>query len=197
MFEQAEKRMVDAIEDGRIVNVSEDYAIREGLLILKRHGAEAADKEHLQKQMKLTPRLRGERKAYFDIDKYRRPWHDKNDILASLIENFHWNIAARRKEFNLTRRQLAESINASEEDIKIIENGILPHNDYVLINKLESYLKINLRKDKTDMAFRKAAEQSNTGVFKHAAHKPKWADKLSNAGPKAEDVVASEIELID
>lgn len=197
MFEQNEKRMVDAIEDGRIVSVSEDYAVREGLLILKRHVPVSEDKEHLQKQMKMSPRLRGEKKAYFDIDKYRRPWHDKNDILASLIENFHWNIGARRKQLNLTRKQLAESINASEEDIKMVENGILPHNDYVLINKLEDYLKINLRKDKANSTSGKTVEQTGVGVFKHEIRKPRWAGKENSVGPKAENVVASEIELID
>jgi ribosome-binding protein aMBF1 (putative translation factor) len=192
MFNQ-EKKLVDAIEDGRIVRVSEEYALSEGLLILRKHEVLPSGKPETKEQMKLTPRLKGERKAFFDIDKYRRPWHDKNEILSSLADNFNWIVSHRRKQLNLNRKQLAQAINVNEEDIKMIENGIIPHNDYILVNKLESYMKINLRKDAP------AGVQESVEVFKQRAHAPKWADRIekAKAGAKAEDLVASDIEIVD
>ena len=97
--------------------------------------------------MKISPRLRGDRKVYAEIDKYRRPLRNKDEIRASLIDNFHWTLQSKRKQLNLTRRQVANSISSSEEDIKQLENGVLPAHDYILINKLEDYYHINLRKD--------------------------------------------------
>lgn len=194
MSEQ-ERRMVDAIEDGRIVRVAEEYAKREGLMIIRRPESSAVDSPRVQQQMKLAPRLRGERKAYFDIDKYRRPWHDKNEILGSLSDNFHWVLGSRRKQLNLTRKQLAQSVGSSEEDIKALENGVLPHNDYVLISKLETYLKINLRK---------ASAIPSTPRFtadKHPVRQPKWVGALekSSPGTKADELVSEsdEIEIDD
>ena len=193
MFDQNERKMVDALEDGRIVRVSEEYAKREGLLIIRKPEPSAIDSPSKQKEMKLTPRLRGERKAYFDIEKYRRPWHDKNEILSSLVDNFHWEISSKRKGLNLNRKQMAQEINCPEEDLKLIENGTLPHNDYILINKIENYLKINLRRDKISSS---SAEFPNKI---YSSHKPKWVDNLNKSKPetKAEELVSDEIEIAD
>ncbi len=185
--------MVDAIEEGRIVKVSEEYAKREGLMIIRKEEPSALDSPNVQRQMKLTPRLRGERKAYFDIDKYRRPWHDKNEIVGSLVDNFHWVLISRRKQLNITRKQLAQSISVPEEDIKALENGILPHSDYVLISKLENYLKINLRK--TGISQNGSSEFS---ARKGSVHRPKWMDNLEKSAPgtKADELV-SNVEIDD
>jgi len=193
-FEE-QKVLVDAIEDGRIVRVTDEYARREGLLVIRRPEPSALDSPRAQNQMKLTPRLRGERKAYFDIERYRRPWHDKNEIIGSLVDNFHWIINSRRKQLNLSRKQLAQEINVNEEDLKMIENGVLPHSDYVLINKLENRLKLNLRKDSGSAK----VNQQSVDVFKKEVHKPKWADKIgrSKLGTGAEELVSSDIEIID
>ena len=196
MFEQQEIGMVDAIEDGRIVRVREEYARREGLMIIRKHEKSVMESPKLQKEMKLTPRLKGERKAYFDIEKYRRPWNDKNEILNTLIDNFHWEISARRKELNLTRKQLANSINAIEEEIKMLENRNLPQSDYILISKLENYLKINLRKNKN------MGNAQSYGTREHTIHKPRWVDKIGKSkdgsDASASDLVSSdEIEIID
>src|SRR3989338_1347528 len=150
MIISGQKKMVDAIEDGRIVEVSEEYARREGLLILKRQETPSADPVKLQQHMKISPRLRGDRKVYVYIDKYRRPLKIKNNVAASLIDNFHWYVSSKRREVNWSRKQFAEKIGASEADVKMIENGILPSDDFVLINKIEQVFGISLRKDERD-----------------------------------------------
>ena len=42
---------------------------------------------------------------------------------------------------------MAEAVNATDHDIKLLENGVLPANDFVLISALERYCGISLRKD--------------------------------------------------
>ena len=61
--------------------------------------------------------------------------------------NFHWVLLSKRKQKGWTRKQLAQTLYVSEEDLKLIENGVLPKDDFVLISKLEGFYKISLRKD--------------------------------------------------
>lgn len=192
-------KLVDAIEEGRIVSVSEEYAKREGLMVLRKYERPTADPVKTQEQIRLTPRLRGERKAYFDIERYRRPLRGGNEIRASLLDNFHWLVSSRRKQLNLTRKQVAQAINANEEDIKVIETGNVPQNDFVLINKLEGFLKLNLRKDKSlaSNSFR-----NDTSGEKRDISKPKWVGRVgarSSDGERtgAEKIVEQGIELAE
>jgi transcriptional regulator with XRE-family HTH domain len=137
-------KIVEAIEEGRIVRVSEEYAKQEGLLILRK----ASSGEGVREKVDVKKGLGEERRLGFDD--YRRPldWR-KNKIIDALIDNFNWEIAKMRKAKNITRKQLATEVGVSENTIKIVENGILPSEDFVLINKIENYLGISLRKDKT------------------------------------------------
>lgn len=136
--------MVEAIEDGKIVRVSRSYAITEGLLILKRQDLPKA----VSQDDAPTPyvRYRPEKK-FVDLDKFRRPLKVNDEITASLIDNFGWIIISKRKERSISRKQLADAIHADEEDVKMMELGKMPKNDYVLVNKLENYLGVMLRKD--------------------------------------------------
>lgn len=67
----------------------------------------------------------------------------------NFIDNFHWVIMRARRLKKLTQKQLAKEIQESEAAIKMAEQGILPEDDYKLINKLEAYLGIKLKEDKT------------------------------------------------
>jgi len=61
-----------------------------------------------------------------------------------LVEHFHWIIMRGRRKKKLTQEQLAKELSESTAAIRMAENGILPDNDYVLVNKLESFLGIRL-----------------------------------------------------
>ncbi len=137
--------LVEAIEEGRIVKVTEDYARREGLLILRRSsGAPAA----------LTPMEKKEEegrknKGFIGMEDLRKPLKSKeSELQKELVENFHWMLVEKRKAKGLTRKKLGESIGESELNIKMIENGVLPMSNFVLVNKLESFYGISLRKNK-------------------------------------------------
>jgi ribosome-binding protein aMBF1 (putative translation factor) len=136
-----QKRMVEAIEEGKIVKVSEDYAKREGLMILRRPEID------FKVDGSIASREDDERRLL--MDDFRKPldWKD-NRVAKDLVENFHWHIARERRRKNTTRRDFAEALGESENTIKMLENGILPKNDFVLIKKVQDYLGINLRKDK-------------------------------------------------
>lgn len=138
---ESDNNLVDAIEEGKIVKVTEEYARLECLPILRKQ----TPKIHIskKKQKEDEPRL--------SFDDFRKPlnWR-KSQVLSELMENFHWQISKRRRQLGLARRQLAQRINESEYHIKMIENGTLPKDDFVIINKLQIFLGINLRKDKKD-----------------------------------------------
>jgi len=139
--------LVDAIENGRIVKVTDDYARREGLLIIRKQN-DAAVSQVSDKPVLTTKSEDRRLRKDFTLDKMRKPLgYYKNNVIADLVDNFHWEIVNARKIKNMTRKQLAQAMNESEEAIKMVENGILQSDNYILINKIQSYLGINLRKD--------------------------------------------------
>jgi ribosome-binding protein aMBF1 (putative translation factor) len=138
-------QFVEVIEDGRIVKVTEDYARREGLLILRRQ-SQISDSPLTPKEKKDEGARRS--KGFIGMDDLRKPLRKDSEILKELVENFHWILVQRRKARALTRKKVAEAINESETNVKMIENGVLPMNNFVLVNKLEGYYGISLRKNK-------------------------------------------------
>ncbi|MBS3071532.1 helix-turn-helix domain-containing protein [Candidatus Pacearchaeota archaeon] len=140
-FPDLDETYVEAIEEGKIVRVSEKYAKREGLLILRKASIETERKNQAKKIEDLDKRI--------GFEELRKPlkWKE-NKVIKELVENFHWQISLARKKKNLTRKALAEAIGESESTIKLVENGMLPKDDFVLINKIQEKLGINLRKDK-------------------------------------------------
>lgn len=138
--------LVEALEEGKIVKVREEYAKREGLLILRKDFEKPIEKRYLVHN---TREKKEEERIGFD--ELRKPlnWR-KNQVVSELIDNFQWVILQERKKRNLTRKQFAGILNVSENEMKMIENGIV--NDFVLINKIQSHFGINLRKDEKDFS---------------------------------------------
>lgn len=158
MAEKSDVMFVDAIEEGRIVRVSETYARIEGLTILRKSGNfEWGDSNYYKKQSTLNLQEKKQelrhKRGVINLEPYRKPLkYAENDIASSLVDNFHWVLLQKRKQRALTRKQLAEAISENEEAIKSIENGIVPANNYILVNKLERYFGITLRKDGSDFS---------------------------------------------
>ncbi|MEK6854762.1 MAG: hypothetical protein AABX73_00910 [Nanoarchaeota archaeon] len=139
---------VEAIEEGRIIKVSEDYAKREGLTILKKLTTEQLKEKLLSpySNNKIKKLEKEDRRSF--LDNLRKPlsWKEKQVILE-LVDNFNWRISTERKRRGISRKQLAQIIQEDEYSIKELEYGRLPLNDFVLINKIQTALGINLRKD--------------------------------------------------
>jgi len=186
-MESVKNQLVEAIEDGRIVRVPESYALREGLPILRKKEFSFLGDPAKQNVIKEA----NKRESKFErMDTFRKPLKaKKSEVLSSLIDNFHWTIAQKRKEANISRKQLAEKTGVLENDIKLIENGILPHEDYILINKIEQIFNINLRKDGINFNSQINSKQKNS--FRNL-NQIKTEKEISKEKISGEDI---EIEL--
>jgi len=81
-----------------------------------------------------------------------------------LIHNFHWIIMRVRRSKHLTQKQLAKEIGEPEQAIKMAEQGIIPENNYQLVNKLENYFRIRLvKEDKKSLSIQKNFSQIKEG----------------------------------
>lgn len=133
---------VEAIEEGKIVKVSEEYAKKEGLPILRR-----------PKPKVVWPTQKKQEEKRISFDDLRKPLNWKSSqVFPDLMDNFHWEITKKRKKLGMSRKQLADSINESENTLKLVENGVLPKDDFKIINKIQERLHINLRKDALDFS---------------------------------------------
>lgn len=185
--------LVEAIEEGRIVKVSELYAKREGLPIIRRPHMGQIDEHHTPLSPKVTPQLKiGERRHIHDAPKVHDNWQ-KQQVVSELIENFHWRIRIERKRKGLSRKQLAKQINEPEANLMEIESGNLPRNDFVLINKIQQALNINLRKDKKNYS------QSVQDLMQ-STRKPlieQQREYLRMKKTKGDSISGSEIEILE
>ncbi len=140
---------VEAIKDGEIVRMPESQAVKEDLFILRKISEPASSviyesfgkKERaIELAVRTNSRLEAWRAGKFNFK--------NNNVVQDLVPNFQWEISKARRVKNISRKQLAFNVGVSEEEIKSIELGELPRDDFVLISKIESYLGINLRKNK-------------------------------------------------
>lgn len=139
-------KTVEAIDGGRIVRVPEEYAKREGLLILRKV-VDVAGTELTPTQKK--DEYSRKNKGFIGMDDLRKPLRPQNDeIMRELVENFHWTLMQKRKMKGLTRKKLAEEIGETELNVRMIENGVIPVNNFVLVNKLEKFYGVALRRNK-------------------------------------------------
>jgi len=108
---------------------------------------------------------------------------------SDLIDNFHWVIMRARRLKKLTQEQLAHDLSESEAAIKMAEQGILPEDDYRLVNKLESFLGIRLRKDTG-----KKSNETNGLISERVYSAP---DKIPARVIKFDPVIAKNITIAD
>jgi transcriptional regulator with XRE-family HTH domain len=141
---------VDVIKEGQIQRVSETEAKAEGFFILRRPTLVPGTPPKSP-----PPMIRSPSKQKYSLD------YAHNNVRLDLIDHFNWEIAKYRKLKNLTRRQLGNLVGATEEHIKMVENGELPADNFALINRLEHYLGISLRKASTG-AVQAVARNSST-----------------------------------
>ena len=93
MIEYSES-FVDAIEEGRIVRVSVDYAKREGLLILRKPIEEVKSTTSGKREDSVR-----KNKGFIGMEDLRKPLSTKNnEILQELKENFHWTLVQKLQE---------------------------------------------------------------------------------------------------
>ncbi|OIO81641.1 hypothetical protein AUJ84_00660 [Candidatus Pacearchaeota archaeon CG1_02_32_132] len=146
------ERLVEAIKEGEIVRVPESQAREEELFILRTFPiSEEVKEEKVEKGRTIDFTDKYKKPGMRDVPRvetWRKKSYQRNNVLISLKDNFHWDISKTRISKGLSRKQLAEAIGETEDKLRIIENGGLPDDNFSLINKIENKLGINLRKDK-------------------------------------------------
>src|SRR3989337_2136486 len=113
--------------------------------------------ERLSRMAGINPQeRRTERPLLINQDTNLRKLVDKNYVervkkettpRADLIENFHWIIMRARRSRKMTQKQFAEAIEEPEAAIKMAEEGKLPDDGDILLNKIQNCLRILLYKN--------------------------------------------------
>jgi ribosome-binding protein aMBF1 (putative translation factor) len=121
----------------------------------------------------------------------------KDPLLSELADNFHWTLLERRKVKNLTRKQVAQTLGVPEVEIKMVENGVLPSKDFVLIGKLEKFYGVNLRKSGINY---QDSFRSKTAEGK-PLHRKDYSGMIEESRKVKEDtssvISGSDIDIID
>jgi len=145
-------RLLDAISSKGIIRICEACFKEEDMPILRRPTTfqlKEAEKKPIIYKRPLPEEVEKTETTLKDvIDKnYEMVVPKEKKPRPDLVDNFHWIIMRTRRLKKLTQEQLAKEISESIAAIKMIERGILPEDDYRLVNKIGSFLGINLVKD--------------------------------------------------
>lgn len=184
-----QEKLVDAIEEGKIVRVTEAYARQEALPILRKSPEIEAQQRTPQYLQEKKERPRDFKIDVIDTIKRAPTWKQKQ-VISELIDNWQWHIRNERRKKNISRTQLANSVGATEEQIKMLEFGTLPSEDFILINKIQKTLNINLRKDGKDFSM------SVSDIMQQSLPKEKsYWEKLKEE--KERKLSGKEIQILD
>ncbi len=192
-LKQQDAGYVEAIKDGEIIRVPERVAILEDLFILRKIGG--TKEQSVISAPAQTSSLRS-KEPVLKNSSIMSDWRHgkfgakKNNAAQDLISNFNWEISKNRKSKNMTRLKLAQMINATEEQIKMLELGELPADDFVLISRIEQVFGINLRKNPGSIA-----QVSLADLQKRNEEKKK--DKGANVFKDSPAFSGNDIEILD
>ncbi len=178
-------RLYDAISNKGIVKVCGDCNVVEKLPIIRRATEDQIEGSQKQKSVRdmLNGMNRGRSTAGREMS--LREIVDKNlkERLAKqpsdLIDNFQWTIQRVRRNRKITRDQFAKGIGESEAVVRMLEQGVLPNNDYKIISKIENFLGITLKKQgasKTQEQQQRPQSPRQFGFDRESANSVKIAD---------------------
>ncbi len=110
-----------------------------------------------------------------------------------LVDNFHWVIMRERRAKHISREQFARDIGESETLVKMVEQGVLPENDNRVINKIESYLNISLRRP----GFKEEVPKSNLGFDSAKISNLTISDLKEMKNQQEEDILLDSVDVWD
>ena len=145
-------KLYSAISERGVVKICSDCNALERLPIIKKPSDSQIEDSKRQRSVKdmLSGMNRGKLLAGREVS--LRELVDKNlkerkaNQPSDLIDNFNWTIQRIRRNRKITREQFSKGIGEPESAVRMIEQGVLPGNDYKIISKIESYLGVSLRK---------------------------------------------------
>jgi ribosome-binding protein aMBF1 (putative translation factor) len=112
-----------------------------------------------------------------------------------LVDNFHWVIMRIRRARHISREQFAKDLGESETLIKMIEQGILPEDDNKIINKIEGYLGIKLRK--SEFGVKEEPREKELGFDSVSATNLTISDLREMKKKKEEEIFSKSVEVWD
>lgn len=152
-----EVKLFDAVHNGKIIKICERCSIIENIPVIKKPSA--SQLKESEKSMRVYDRMKrlmglGQSKSeetFFLRDKLKEldnnPWLERpEEKPLELIDFFYWEIMKTRRRKGLSQKQLANYLGESEKAIQMMEKGNLPENPRILVDKLERFLHIRLRK---------------------------------------------------
>jgi len=150
-------KLFDGIYDGRMSKICERCSIIENIPIIRKPAAsQLRDSEsgaRVYERMKRISGIRDKKQGetFFIEDKLdelnKKPELElpEGDKL-NLIEFYHWEIMKNRRRKGLSQEKLAAALGESVTAVKMIERAKLPENADSLINKLEQFFQIKLKR---------------------------------------------------
>lgn len=152
-----EVKLFDAVNDGKIIKICERCSIIENIPVIRKPSS--SQLKESEKSLRVYDRMKrmvglGPSKSeekFFLRDKLKEldnnPWLERpEEKPLELIDFFYWEIMKTRRRKGLSQKQLANYLGESENAIQMIEKGNLPPNPRILVDKLERFLHIRLRK---------------------------------------------------
>jgi ribosome-binding protein aMBF1 (putative translation factor) len=141
-----------AISNRGIVKICGDCNSLEKLPIMKKPTDEQISESKSPRHVSVSERLNNMNRTRLGTEVSLRTLVDKNlksqivQVPADLIPNFHWTIQRIRRARKISREEFAKGIGEPESTVRMVEQGLLPEDNYKIINKIEGFLKISLRK---------------------------------------------------
>jgi ribosome-binding protein aMBF1 (putative translation factor) len=148
---ESEIRLFDSIYEGKMASLCERCAIIENIPIIKKPSTNQLKDSENKPPTKRFQQKEQQEKTFFINDELNqleqnpeRELPEENKL--NLIEHYHWEIMKNRRRKGLTQKQLATALGESEIAIQMIEKNKPPENTERLINKLEQFFQMRLRK---------------------------------------------------
>lgn len=187
--------LVEVIKEGEIMRMTQSRAREEDLFVLREV---IEPKDPVFEESSLTKdKFRDLSKTNVSLGDWRKSkvTQKRNDVLHALKDNFHWGISKARRDRNLTRKQLADAIDVSEGELKVVELGDLPRDDFILISKIENHLGISLRKEiKSQGVTLSDLQKMNEGKVQEEIKKVYVKEESKEVG---NDISGDDLEILE
>lgn len=167
--------LFDAISDKGIIKICKNCLEKENFPLIRKTDVYEVPKRQkvyetlskLSGKKELKEKLIEQEKNLKDIvdENFKKVISLKTESPKNLVRNFHWIIMRARKTSHITQKQLGEAISEPEIAIKMAEKGILPEFNSSFIEKLENYLKINLKKKLEPEPVEKKSEDISSSII--------------------------------
>lgn len=147
--EEGEVELLDAVSENEVIKICPNCSFLENVTMIKKPTNSQLSNVnrpyHVSERMRrisgispqVKPQVKEEIRETLSSDKINQ---------LNLVDNFNWLVMMARKDKRLSRKQVADALMEKEDSIKMIENKELGRDSARVIEKLEQFFNIQLRK---------------------------------------------------